>query len=122
MENQIVINTDDAEAHVYYNFVNAKSMRVFLVKVSFPDAGIFINSITVQPNPRAIEKLWVQLPRYFRKGTWVWPVQLDKSKELWPLIERLALDAVASFSDSEQLPRNATDASSGFVRKESRFM
>lgn len=122
MSDQIVINTKYAEANVYFDFVNAKSMHVYLVKVSFPDAGIFINSITVQPNPKAPGKLWVQSPRYFYKGNWVWPVQLDKNKALWPLIERLALEAVAECPQGRPAYDAEPTFNSGLVKGESEFM
>lgn len=119
MSSQIVINAKSAEANVYFDFVNDKSRHVYLVKVSFPDVGMFINSITVQPNPKAPDKLWVQQPRYFHKGKWVWPVQLDKSKELWPLIERLALEAVAQ---GTSVHYDEPDFSSGHVKEEKAFL
>lgn len=122
MKEQIIINTDYAEASVYFDFVNAKFMHVCLVKVSFPDAGIFINSITVQPNPKDLDKLWVQSPRYFYKGRWVWPVQLDKSKVLWPLIEKLALEAVAKHVEGKTEEYKESPGSGAFIKKESAFM
>lgn len=122
MSDQIVINTKYAEAKVYFDFVNAKSLHVYLVKVSFPDIGVFINSITVQPNPKALDKLWVQQPRYFYKGKWVWPVQMDKNKAVWPLVERLALKAVSECTEGRSMPYDEPSFSTAFVKPEKEFM
>jgi hypothetical protein len=122
MEDLIVINPKNAKADVYFDFVNAKSRHVYLVKVSFPDAGIHINSITVQPNPKALDKLWVQSPRYFYKGQWIWPIQMVRNKAIWPLIEKLALEAVAK--SPQHTPIRSTDSAfeTGFVKAEHEFM
>lgn len=98
MNEQIILNTEYAEARVYYDFVNPKHQHVYLVKISFTDAGFHINSITVQPSPKNPNKLWVQPPRFNVKGTWVWPLQIEKSSDLRQLIETLALKAVDDFS------------------------
>ena len=99
MTEAIVFYPDNTRAEVYYSFVNQKKQTtVYLVKVSILDIGLYINSITVQPSNKFPEKLWVQSPRFNIRGTFVWPLQMQKDSPMRSLIEELALKAVADYS------------------------
>lgn len=98
MNASIVIDEDDAEAKVYKDISPDGQKHLYLVKVSFPQAGFFISGITVQQSPKYPDQgLWVQMPRYPANGKWITPVELDKSSDLWRLIERLARRAVEDY-------------------------
>ncbi len=123
MSSPIIIDPKYAEAKVYFDFINAKKHRVYLVKVSFLDAGIFINSITVQPSHKDPTKPWVQPPRYNVKGSWVWPVQINKTKTaLWPLIEKLSLAAVDEYVSGIADSSRTTVVSGAFIKEENEFL
>lgn len=122
MNEQIILDPNRVEAKVYVHFVNKKGFDVYLVKISFKSAGIHINSITVQPNPRDTSRLWVQSPRYRVGASWVWPVQIEKKSALWPLIERLALESVARFKNDGELLLVDEDTSNPFPKSEPEFM
>jgi len=122
MSEHITIDPDSAEAHVYYDFTNAKGIHVYLVKVSLKDAGIHINSITVQPSSKDPTRPWVQSPRFNIKGKWIWPLQMEKEKRLWSLIQNLALKAVEEFSVANGQTFDLTDTSSAFIKREIEFM
>ena len=122
MSEKIVIDPEAAEAHVYYDFTNTKGHHVYLVKLSLKDAGIYINSITVQPSSKDPTRPWVQAPRFNIKGKWIWPLQIEKEKQLWKLIQSLALQAVTEFSGAKGQTFSAVDTDSAFVKKEREFM
>lgn len=122
MSGSITINPVNAEAQVYYDFINAKDKHVYLVKVSLIDIGVYINSITVQPSSKYPDSLWVQSPRFNIRGKWIWPLQMQKESPLWILIEALALTAVDEFSKGNAEATGLTNASSAFVKQESRFL
>ena len=101
MNPPIYIDESYAESVVYHSFVNKRHENVYLVKVSFLDIGLHVNSITVQPSPKHPERgLWVQLPRFNSKGHWIWPLQIRKDSPIRELIDRLALQAVDNYSGS----------------------
>jgi len=122
MNEKIVIDPEAAEAHVYYDFINAKEQHVYLVKVSLKDAGIYINSITVQPSTKDPTRPWVQSPRFNIKGKWIWPLQMEKEKQLWKFIQSLALQAVTDYSEAKGQTFSSVVTDSAFVKKESEFM
>lgn len=64
------------------------------IKVDFLDLGFYINSITVRPNPRDEDKLWVQMPK-FRIGAarWVAPLEFRSDSSLRELVTKHALKA-----------------------------
>ena len=121
MSDTIIIEPKYAEAKVYYDFIH-KDKHVYLVKVSLTDLGVHINSITVQPSPKYPDTLWVQSPRFNVRGKWVWPLQMPKDGPLWPLIETLALTAVAEFVKGNKEAIGLENASSAFVKQESKFL
>ena len=123
MDDKIIVSPQNAEASVYYTFVNSKrNTTVYLVKVSLNDIGVYINSITVQPSPKQPDTLWVQTPRFNIKGKWVWPVQIQKVSPLWLLIEKLALKAVAEYSGGSSKAMPNSIAVGAFVKRESKFL
>ena len=122
MDEKIVIDPKTAEAHVYYDFINAKEKHVYLVKVSLKDVGIYINSITVQPSTKDPTTPWVQAPRFNIRGKWVWPLQMDTNEQFWLMVKSLALKAVEDFSEANGQVYELVDTSSAFVKKESLFM
>ena len=122
MSEIITIDPKSAEARVYYDFTNAKGIHVYLVKVSLKDAGIHINSITVQPSAKDPTRPWVQSPRFFIKGKWIWPLQMEKEQQLWSLIQSLALKAVDEFALAKGQAFELVNTSSAFTKKENEFM
>lgn len=122
MKEALLIDPTQAKASVYYDFKNAKGNHVHLVKVSFTDLGIYINSITVQPSPKYPGTLWVQAPRFNIRGTWVWPVQLEKKSPFKKLIETLALKAVDEFTRGDHAAVFAENTATPYVRRESEFL
>jgi hypothetical protein len=101
MNNPITIDESYAEAEVYKDILTRNHTHMYLVKVSLVDVGMYMTGITVQPSPKRPEDgLWVQPPRYQPRkgGKWVTPVELDTSKPLWQLVEKLARKAVADYT------------------------
>ena len=122
MSELISFDPGKANAHVYYHFINARQHDVYLVKVDFPDVGMFVNSITVQPSPKNPSKIWVQQPRFFSKGFWIWPLQFRKAAPLWKLLEKLALEAVDKYSEGTVSRHNTAPTPGGFVAAEKEFL
>ena len=89
-------------ASVYY-----KTTKGYLyVKVSFPDIGLHINSISVRPSPVSPSGLWVQPPAVPNRGKFIKPMEFEKTSLLWSLIEDAVLRAVDEYgySDNEYPP------------------
>ena len=123
MNEAIVFHPENTRAEVYYSFINQKKQTtVYLVKVSIMDIGVYINSITVQPSTKFPDKLWVQSPRFNIRGTFVWPLQMQKDSPLRHLIEELALNAVAEYSGNPTGSTGYVVHNEEFVEKESKFL
>lgn len=123
MNEAIVFYPENTRAEVYYSFVNQKKQTtVYLVKVSIMDIGVYINSITVQPSTKYPDQLWVQSPRFNIRGTFVWPLQMQKDSPLRNLIEKLALEAVAEYSGSPVGSTAYIANNEEFIKEESKFL
>jgi len=123
MDDVIIFYPQNTQAAVYYTFKNPKlNTTVYLVKVSINDIGVYINSITVQPSTKKPDELWVQSPRFNIRGRWVWPLQMQKNSPLWQLIERLALEAVAEYSEGSVDDAQISATEGAFVKPKSEFL
>ncbi|HUD05393.1 MAG TPA: hypothetical protein VMR18_00515 [Candidatus Saccharimonadales bacterium] len=91
----LVIDDNEAEAEVYKHDLTKHNTVRYLVKVSFPNVGLYISGVTVQISPLHPEEgLWVQLPAT-RSGTrWYKPFETSKDSPFFKLVEAAALKAV----------------------------
>ncbi len=123
MNKAIVFRPETTKAEVYYSFENPKKQTtVYLVKVSIMDIGVYINSITVQPSTKYPDKLWVQSPRFNIRGTFVFPLQMQKDSPLRHLIEELSLNAVAEYSGNPVGGTGYTTHNEEFPKNENKFL
>lgn len=123
MNEAIVFHPKNTQAEVYYSFINPKKQTtVYLVKISIVDIGVYINSITVQPSTKYPDKLWVQSPRFNIRGTFIWPLQMQKDSPLRHLIEELSLDAVAKYSGNPIGNTGYAAHDKEFTKKESKYL
>ena len=60
--------------------------NIAFVKVDFPELGMYINSITIRPNPRDPEKLWVQMPKFRAGSRWISPLEFKTDSVLRKLV------------------------------------
>lgn len=84
------INPSLIEAKVYTGNTLTNS---YFVKVTFLNAGMYINSFAVQPSKYG-GTLWVQPPKHYQANRWAFTVEFDKSGPLWKIIEAKCLEAV----------------------------
>ena len=96
-----MISIDDQQAFaiVFRETVDKSTDEpLYIIKVSFPDVGMFVNGIRVM---RSIEypdrPLWVRMPGFMRGNTFITHIELSKNSDLWLLIERLSRKAVADY-------------------------
>jgi hypothetical protein len=63
-------------------------------RVDLPELGMFVNSITIRPNPRNPDKLWVQMPK-FRIGPsrWIAPLEFKTGSVIREIVVKQALTA-----------------------------
>ncbi len=72
------------------------------VKVDFPELGMYINSITIRPNPRDLESLWVQMPKFRTGGPkWIEPLEFRGDSFFREIIIRNALKAYFEYHDGD---------------------
>ena len=108
----ITIDEQLTEANVYRDKVLASGALMYLVKISFLDARLFISGITVQLSPKQPETgWWVQMPRTAAGGgRWYKPFEIDTNSELWQLIESKAILAVQAYiKEAEEIKELAPD-------------
>jgi hypothetical protein len=94
-------NNDYVEAEVYKETGNPP---VWLVKVKFLEAGLYINGIRVQDSLKYPGELWVQLPAYKVGFRWQQPIECDKSAPFWKMVEDKACEAVKNYRDFSDAP------------------
>lgn len=64
------------------------------IKVDLPEIGMYVNSITIRPNPRDPEKLWVQMPKFSTgKSKWTEPLEFQGNSVLREKLIKHALKA-----------------------------
>jgi len=99
----ITIDEEMIEAEVYRHKINESNIPIYLVKVSFLDIGLYINSITAQPSTKFPSKeLWVQLPRYKAYDKWRRPMEVSKSSSFFALIETVVIRAVDIYTSEDR--------------------
>ncbi len=94
------IDFSNARSKVY----GEKAGRAYKVKVSFPDAGLFISAIRVIEAHRGNDDYVVYAPKvYIGNDEYLTNYEFDKSGEFWKLIEALATSAVEKHKLKDKL-------------------
>lgn len=95
------IHPELIDAEVHYS---DPEKSFYYVKIIFLGTGLYINSFSVKPSKRDGE-LWVERPKFKVGGfKYMSHVDFDKSLELWKIVEKKALKAVADYKAVHEAP------------------
>jgi hypothetical protein len=90
------------EAEVY---TNSKDTGIYYVKITFPNIGMYINSITVRPSPYHPGEQWVQMPaKPVGPNRWIHVIEFKNGSQLQDLMRDAALRAVDAYNHDSLLP------------------
>lgn len=99
----ITIDEQFIEAEIYKQ-IPTKSGLMYLAKVSFIDAGLYISGITIRKSPKEPNEWWVQLPAYSSgKGGYIKPFEADQSKPLWLALQEKVLAALKQYVQEDEV-------------------
>lgn len=93
------------ETQITASIYHKTDKGILYAKVSLPNIGMHINSITVRrsiSNPDG--ELWVQPPAVPYRGRFITPLEFARNSPLWSLIEDAVLRAVEEYRLGNQEP------------------
>ena len=110
---EFTVNEEYVEAEVYMETVSG-SAPVYLVKVKFPEIGVYISGIRVQESPKRPEAgLWVQMPAAKVGLQWKKQIECENGSPFFEIVERKSRQAVDDYLEGEkQYPRIKKDIES----------
>ncbi len=89
------------ETKITASIYHKTAKGILYAKVSFPDIGLHVNSISVRPSLISPSGLWVQAPAVPSKGKFIKPMEFERTSLLWSLIEDAVLRAVDEYGYSD---------------------
>lgn len=100
--------------HKYAEVYARNEKGTYMVKVSFPEVGMYINGIKVVPSKNNEGEYKVYAPAYSTGKGWKQHLEFSGNSELWALISEEAIKAVHEYQvvdyfDAEKLSPAALD-------------
>lgn len=89
------------ETQITASIYHKTTKGILYAKVSFPDIGLHVNSISVRQSPRSSTGLWVQPPAIPNRGKFIKPMEFERTSFLWSLIEDAVLRAVDEYGHGD---------------------
>lgn len=89
------------ETQITASIYHKTAKGILYAKVSFPDIGLHVNSISVRQSVRNPNGLWVQPPAIPSRGKFIKPMEFERTSFLWSLIEDAVLRAVDEYGSGD---------------------
>lgn len=110
MAESFTVNEEYVEAEVYLETVSG-SVPTYLVKVKFPEIGVYISGIRVQESPKRPEDgWWVQMPAVKIGFQWKKTIECEGGSPFFEIVQSKSRQAVDSYLEGiKKYPRIAPD-------------
>jgi hypothetical protein len=83
--------------HKYAEVYARNEKGTYMVKVSFPEVGMYLNGIKVVPSKNKEDEYRVYAPAYRVGKGWKQHIEFSGNSELWGLIKEEAIKAVHEY-------------------------